>query len=207
MIFDDFTDYDDCEPAGVELPHTPVDEDVLNELGLDANSSNKEIMYELARKGLRDKGIVNYENKEEYFNRTKYELDILDELGFTDYILLNWDILNYCHKNNIPTGAGRGCFTPDSLVTLYDGSKKEIKNVKIGDIVLDHENNPQKVIDTLNYEIDEDILEIEFKDGRIVRCTSDHEFYTENRGWIKACSLNEEDDIREIHADPRPKPV
>lgn len=108
MIFDDFTDYDDCEPAGVELPHTPVDEDVLKELGLDSNSSNKEIMYELARKGLRDKGIVNYENKEEYFDRTKYELDILDELGFTDYILLNWDILNYCHKNNIPTGAGRG---------------------------------------------------------------------------------------------------
>ena len=108
MIFDDFTDYDDCEPAGVELPHTPVDEDVLNELGLDSKSSNKEIMYELARKGLRDKGIVNYENKEEYFDRTKYELGILDELGFTDYILLNWDILNYCHKNNIPTGAGRG---------------------------------------------------------------------------------------------------
>lgn len=108
MIFEDCTDYDDCEPAGVELPQTPVDEQVLQELGLNSESSNKEIMFELARKGLRDKGIRDYKNKEVYFERAKYELDILDELGFTDYILLNWDILNYCHKNNIPTGAGRG---------------------------------------------------------------------------------------------------
>ncbi len=108
MIFDSFTDYNDCEPAGVELPKTPVNEATLNELGLNSNSSNKEIMYELARKGLRDKGIVNYDNKNIYFERTKQELDILDDLGFTDYILLNWDILNYCHEHNIPTGAGRG---------------------------------------------------------------------------------------------------
>ena len=108
MIFKDFTEYDDCEPAGVELPKTPVNEETLIELGLNSDSSNKEIMYELARKGLRDKGITNYKNKEVYFNRVQKELGILDELGFTDYILLNWDILNYCHDQNIPTGAGRG---------------------------------------------------------------------------------------------------
>lgn len=108
MIFKDFTEYDDCEPAGVELPKTPVNEKTLKELGLNSDSSNKEIMYELARKGLRDKGITSYKNKEVYFNRVQKELGILDELGFTDYILLNWDILNYCHDQNIPTGAGRG---------------------------------------------------------------------------------------------------
>jgi DNA polymerase III alpha subunit len=108
MIFEEFTDYDDCEPAGVELPKTPVNEETLIELGLNSSSSNKEIMYELARKGLRDKGITSYKNKEVYFDRVQKELTILDELGFTDYILLNWDILNYCHTQNIPTGAGRG---------------------------------------------------------------------------------------------------
>lgn len=107
-MFEDFTPYDDCEPAGVELPKTVVHESKLNELGLNLNSSNKEILYELARKGLKDRGIVKYENKQVYFSRTKQELETLVELDFTDYILLNWDVLNFCHDNNIPTGAGRG---------------------------------------------------------------------------------------------------
>ena len=64
MIFKDFTEYDDCEPAGVELPKTPVNEETLRELGLNSDSSNKEIMYELARKGLKDRGITGYKNKE-----------------------------------------------------------------------------------------------------------------------------------------------
>ena len=36
------------------------------------------------------------------------ELSVLNDLGFIDYILLNWDILNFCHETGIPTGAGRG---------------------------------------------------------------------------------------------------
>lgn len=107
-MFEDFTSYDDCEPLGVELPKTEVNEKTLSHLGLSKNSSNKEIMYELARKGLREKGITKYDNKNEYYNRAKQELETFEELGFTDYILLNWDVLNFCHENNIPTGAGRG---------------------------------------------------------------------------------------------------
>lgn len=108
MIFKEFTSYNDCEPAGVELPKTEVSEKILMSLGLSSKASNKEIMFELARKGLRDKGIVKYPNKNIYFERTKQELETFEELGFTDYILLNWDILNFCHENGIPTGAGRG---------------------------------------------------------------------------------------------------
>lgn len=107
-MFDDFTPYDDCEPAGVELPETIVDEAKLQELGLSSKSTTKEILYELARKGLRDKEITKKENKELYYERAKQELETLEELGFTDYILLNWDVLNFCHDNDIPTGAGRG---------------------------------------------------------------------------------------------------
>ena len=107
-MFEDFSVYDDCEPLGVELPKTSVSEAVLNSIGLDKESSTKEIMYELTRKGLRDKGITKHDNKKEYFDRAKQELETFEELGFTDYILLNWDVLNFCHENNIPTGAGRG---------------------------------------------------------------------------------------------------
>jgi len=108
MIFDDCTVYDNCEPAGVELPKTIVKPSKLKEIGLSSDSSTKEILYELARKGLREKGITKYSNKDIYFQRTKQELETFEELGFTDYILLNWDVLNFCHDNKIPTGAGRG---------------------------------------------------------------------------------------------------
>ena len=107
-MFEDFSIYDDCEPVGVELPKTSVHESVLTSIGLGKESSTKEIMYELTRKGLRDKGITKYDNKKEYFDRAKQELETFEELGFTDYILLNWDVLNFCHENSIPTGAGRG---------------------------------------------------------------------------------------------------
>ena len=60
MMFENFSVYDDCEPLGVELPKTSVSEAVLSSIGLDKESSTKEIMYELARKGLRDKGIINF---------------------------------------------------------------------------------------------------------------------------------------------------
>jgi DNA polymerase-3 subunit alpha len=107
-MFEDFTTYDDCEPAGVELPKTLVDKKVLDSIGLDSDSSTKEIMYELTRRALREKGFVKKPNKSVYFERAEQELETFEELGFTDYILLNWDILNYCHENDIPTGAGRG---------------------------------------------------------------------------------------------------
>ena len=67
-MFEDFSIYDDCEPLGVELPKTSVSETVLKSIDLDKKSSTKEIMYELARKGLRDKGITNFSNKKEYFD-------------------------------------------------------------------------------------------------------------------------------------------
>ena len=107
-MFEDFTIYDDCEPVGVELPKTLVSNKILKSIGLVEDSSTKEIMYELTRKGLRDKGITKFSNKKEYFDRAKQELETFEELGFTDYILLNWDVLNFCHENKIPTGAGRG---------------------------------------------------------------------------------------------------
>ena len=47
----------------------------------------------------------------------------------------------------------------------------------------------------MKYEIDEDILEIELDNGKIIRCTKDHKFLTKNRGWIEAQFLEETDDL------------
>ena len=51
------------------------------------------------------------------------ELDVLNELGFIDYILLNWDILNFCHENDIPTGPGRGSAAGSLVLYLINVTK------------------------------------------------------------------------------------
>ncbi len=104
-MFEDFTIYDCVEPAGVELPKTPVDKKTLDKLGLKQGSSNYEIVRKLCYQGMVAKGL---EKNQEYIDRVKFELGTLDELGFIDYILLNWDVINFCHDNDIPVGGGRG---------------------------------------------------------------------------------------------------
>ena len=104
-MFKDFTVYDCVEPAGVELPQTPVDKSVLEELDLKKGSSNYEIVRKLCYQGMVAKGL---EKEKNYIDRVKFELNTLNTLGFIDYILLNWDVINFCHDNDIPVGGGRG---------------------------------------------------------------------------------------------------
>lgn len=43
-----------------------------------------------------------------YYQRLDYELSIINQMGFADYFLIVWDVMDYAHKNHIVTGAGRG---------------------------------------------------------------------------------------------------
>ena len=95
-------------PVGVRLPEIEVEQRFYDELGISNTSSNYDLLRELCLKGVKERGIDKLENKQEYYDRVKMELSVLQELGFVDYILLNWDILNFCHENHIPTGPGRG---------------------------------------------------------------------------------------------------
>ena len=44
----------------------------------------------------------------QYIDRMHYELDTLEELGFTSYMLIMWDIYRYAREQNIMMGPGRG---------------------------------------------------------------------------------------------------
>ena len=93
-----FSSYDDCVPAGVRLPNIKIEDRYYKMLDAKPTISNYDFLRKLCHKGVYDKGIDKFKNKKEYFDRAKIELTILEDLGFTDYILLNWDILNYCHE-------------------------------------------------------------------------------------------------------------
>jgi len=103
-----FSHYEDCTPPGVRLPNIKIEKKYYKMLDASPGISNFDFLRKLCHKGVYDRGIDSRENKQDYFERAKQELSILEELGFIDYILLNWDILNYCHENDIPTGPGRG---------------------------------------------------------------------------------------------------
>jgi DNA polymerase-3 subunit alpha len=109
-MFKDFTIYNSHEPAGVELPKISLTKEELTDIDihLTDQSSSLDVLKSLVRKGLREKEITKYPNRQEYYDRAKTELDIFEELGFIDYVLLNWDIIGFCHKNDIPVGNARG---------------------------------------------------------------------------------------------------
>ena len=116
-FLNNFSGYSDCVPPGVTLPAIQIDQKYYDSLKIDPSSSNYVFLKNLCINGLKSKGIDKFKNKKAYSDRIKSELKILKDLGFIDYILLNWDILNYCHDNGIPTGPGRGS-AAGSLVLL-----------------------------------------------------------------------------------------
>lgn len=120
---DNFTEYKDCMEPGVLLPNINIGRKEYEELNVSNDIDNFEFLKSLCRKGIKDFDIHKKDNKEVYYERAKEELSILNELGFVDYILLNWDILEFCHRSKIPTGPGRGS-AAGSLVLYLIGVTK-----------------------------------------------------------------------------------
>jgi DNA-directed DNA polymerase III PolC len=104
----DFSSYEDCSPPGVLLPNISIEKRYYSELGVSSSISNYDFLRELCKKGVEKYEIPKLTNSRDYYDRTKMELEVFNSLGFVDYILLNWDVLNYCHENAIPAGPGRG---------------------------------------------------------------------------------------------------
>ena len=116
----DFSTYQDCAPPGVRLPKIDIEDRYYDELGLSRDTSNYDFLRALCLDGVKQKGIDKKKNSKAYYTRVRMELKILKELGFIDYILLNWDILHFCQENDIPTGPGRGS-AAGSLVLFLIG--------------------------------------------------------------------------------------
>jgi DNA polymerase-3 subunit alpha len=94
---------------GVRLPEFNIESSAKRHLNLSEDVSNYDFLRALALNGFKDlkidKTLPEYKR---YVDRAKYELETLRELGFIDYVLLVWDVINFCKTNNIPVGLGRG---------------------------------------------------------------------------------------------------
>jgi DNA polymerase-3 subunit alpha len=74
---------------------------------------NKKLLEELTFSGIRN---IYKDNIDEILKRTRYELDIIENMGFTDYFLIVHDFINWSKKQGIPVGPGRGS-APASIVS------------------------------------------------------------------------------------------
>ncbi len=115
-----FTPYGNLGMHGVRLPQFQIEKKYYDRLSIPEDTDNFTFLSKLCNKAFSEKGIISLPNRKEYVERGKMELEVLKELGFVDYILLIWDIINYCHENDIPVGPGRGS-AAGSLVLFLIG--------------------------------------------------------------------------------------
>jgi len=108
MNIADYTAYKTPFPVGVKLPEIKIEKKYYDEVGCSDLEDNFQFLRKLCFKKVKEKNIDEKENAPLYYGRLKEELDIFNDLGFVDYVLLNWDIINFCIENGIPVGAGRG---------------------------------------------------------------------------------------------------
>ena len=67
----------------------------------------KEFRNEI-KKGIIKRGVNKFPNKQEYYDRVKYEITAYEHNKAIDFMLLMTDIINWCKEHDIEVGYGRG---------------------------------------------------------------------------------------------------
>ena len=103
-----FTDYD-LDIHGVRLPQFQISNEYKHKAQVTEDCNNYDFLRKLCLNGFSELAVEkDTELYEKYVSRIKYELKTLKDLGFVDYVLLVWDVINFCKENDIPVGLGRG---------------------------------------------------------------------------------------------------
>lgn len=91
----------------------------------------------------------------------------------------------------ISIGTGSGCFVAGTNVTLFDGSKKHVEDIEIGDKVLTIDGSAQTVESILSYFTDKNIIKI----NNEISCTDNHKFFVINKSDKDICT---EDNLEKL---------
>ena len=66
-----------------------------------------EHLEHLSEEGLRQRlAVLKVEDEQPYFDRLKFELDVINEMGFPGYFLVVMDFIRWGKANGIPVGPG-----------------------------------------------------------------------------------------------------
>ena len=158
------------------------------------------IFNHLCKKGLEKRlEIVPKERHQEYRDRLQVEMDIINNMKFPGYMLIVWEFVDAAKQIDIPVGPGRGCLTKDALVYTVNKNRIETTNInkiKVGDMVLSHNNLPKKVTEYFEYDIEEELLTISTFYGDFINnitLTKDHKIYMGDNEWKEAQEITTKD--------------
>ncbi len=76
-----------------------------------------------------------------------------------------------------------GCFAPDTLILMADGSSKKIKDIKIGDLVMGYDFENGRASDVRVEKTYTVIRDHYFVLNSGLKVTAEHPFYAEEFGW------------------------
>lgn len=89
--------------------------------------------------GCKDKGLTKDET---HINQIRHELDVLEKVDYFDYFLVMSDLINWCNKNGIRTGVGRGSVVGCDIAYLMGITK--VDPIQMG-LIFERFANPERV--------------------------------------------------------------
>lgn len=101
--------------------------------------STASYLKELCLDGLKEKGL---ENNSQAVERMNYELNIIEDMGYTTYFLIVWDFIKFAKDHNIRVGPGRGSAAGSLVSYLLDITR--INPLKYG-LIFERFLNPERV--------------------------------------------------------------
>ncbi len=183
----DWIDPKYSNPTGKELPQFPVKDqpDYQEFLAWEKTKNTglaEDVMYlryrceaELDRRF--KKGELISGTFDDYQKRVEEELEVLEYHGFSSYMLIVGDFLDWGRRNGIPTGPGRGCLDGGSLIYTADGLMP-INKIRTGQYIYTHSGEKHKVISAFKYDVSESGIRLytNFSYNPVLM-TNDHEVF------------------------------
>lgn len=158
--------------------------------------SNREMFLSLISDGLSQLDLSE-EEVEKYLDRLSTEIDVIEYGDVVDYFLVLWDIMQFCKREGILTGIGRGS-AGGSLVAYLMG----ITHINPFDYNLLFERFLSK--DRVGRRVDKEFVQVEFDNGLGLEFDTDkilHVFRGKEELRIKAKDLQNGDRVVDVELD------
>ena len=160
--------------AGVDID-IPLYTNKFPKFDEDPKVSRKIFLQKLKEKYVEklELGIIPAEKEKEYFDRMKYEFDVIEDKGFIDYFLILDDLLNnFVYKNGGSTGVGRGSAGGSLVLFILDVTKIDpLKH----NLIFERFLNPARIdpadvdvdIDSVTHKMVEDYLKEKYGEDKV----------------------------------------
>jgi len=152
-----------------------------------------------SKNGLKEiDGIAFWDNELNDVGRTKPRevINDLDRLPFPDHkLFFQGNRTSACLLTS--RGCPFSCIEENQQVMFSRKPTNKIKTAKVGDklMALNEKAHQLEETEVINIKVqEEEIFEIELENGKKIKATKDHLFYTK-RGWVELQKLNENDQV------------